>query len=472
MSKPSYYYKSHRNSDTTRDLLETDYTDDRRNHLPPPAHTTNSSTFIPSRKLPNDVSFIPVGVNYSLDSISVPQSSADCHGELSISEVPNTGGSSFTSMDVPQSCMNTHSRSGKHLVGSSSLTSHDHTKPSSTQSIPTQSLLPRSVPHSSSHSEQFGTDFIVESSQRSSADLVHSSILKSISQSFPSDHGTVTSIPKDLMIWDMMSRRSKSPPNTRSTMSPAFTQPQISSQPFSFSPLPGILPPFNTSILPLPTTSLPSSLATNSLPIELIGPSHSAIFKHSISNNNGVAFDNSAQSPASLSAMFSNFSSNNTSPSNSRSVTPTNYPISSRSETPPKTFIVPGHNIQSQKSIVGTHKRSHGSRLATMVPEVINLTTDPMENGAAGSRDKSDNHCLSSVMDSQSKYNQLLSLLQDMEKDIRPSYAGSKSSIERLKRGIMHSRILIREAIAEIEKSPHRNESDEWQMITKYAKVD
>ena len=470
MSKPSYYYKSHRNSDTTRDLLETDYTDDRRNHLPPPAHTTNSSTFIPSRKLPNDVSFIPVGVNYSLDSISVPQSSADCHGELSISEVPNTGGSSFTSMDVPQNYVNSHSRSGKHLVGSSSLTSHDHTKPSSTQPIRTQSLLPRSVPHSSSQSEQYGTDFIAESSQRSSADLVHSSILKSI---YPSDHhGTVTSIPKDLMIWDMMSRRSKSPPNTRSTMSPAFTQPQISSQPFSFSPLPGILPPFNTSILPLPTTSLPSSLASNSLPIELIGPSHSAIFKHSISNNNGVAFDNSAQSPASLSAMFSNFSSNNTSPSNSRSVTPTNYPINSRSQTPPKTFIVPGHNIQTQKSIVGTHKRSHGSRLATMVPEVINLATDPMENGAAGSRDKSDSLCLSSVMDSQSKYNQLLSLLQDMEKDIRPSYAGSKSSIERLKRGIIHSRILIREAIAEIEKSPHRNESDEWQMITKYAKVD
>ena len=107
-----------------------------------------------------------------------------------------------------------------------------------------------------------------------------------------------------------------------------------------------------------------------------------------------------------------------------------------------------------------------------MVPEVVNLATDPMENGVAGPRDKSDNHCLSSVMDSQSKYNQLLSLLQDMEKDIRPSYAGSKSSIERLKRGIMHSRILIREAIAEIEKSSHRNESDEWQMITKYAKID
>merc|ERR1712051_394206 len=132
--------------------------------------------------------------------------------------------------------------------------------------------------------------------------------------------------------------------------------------------------------------------------------------------------------------MFSNFSSNNTSPSNSRSVTPTNYQISSRSETPPKTFIVPGYNIQSQKSIAGTHKRSHGSRLATMVPEVVNLATDPMENGTAGSRDKSDNLCLSSVMDSKSKYNQLLSLLQDMEKDIRPSYAGSKSSIERLKR--------------------------------------
>ncbi len=51
------------------------------------------------------------------------------------------------------------------------------------------------------------------------------------------------------------------------------------------------------------------------------------------------------------------------------------------------------------------------------------------------------------------KYNQLLSVLEEMGKDIRPTYAGSKSSSERLKRGIVHARVLVREAISEVEKS-------------------
>lgn len=52
-----------------------------------------------------------------------------------------------------------------------------------------------------------------------------------------------------------------------------------------------------------------------------------------------------------------------------------------------------------------------------------------------------------------SKYNQLLEVLEEMNKDVRPSYAGSKSSVERLKRGIAHARILVREALIEAERS-------------------
>ena len=51
-----------------------------------------------------------------------------------------------------------------------------------------------------------------------------------------------------------------------------------------------------------------------------------------------------------------------------------------------------------------------------------------------------------------SKYNQLLQVLEEMNKDVRPSYAGSKSSAERLKRGIAHARILVREALIEAER--------------------
>ncbi|GAB6027228.1 Cyclin-dependent kinase 2-associated protein 1 [Chamberlinius hualienensis] len=53
----------------------------------------------------------------------------------------------------------------------------------------------------------------------------------------------------------------------------------------------------------------------------------------------------------------------------------------------------------------------------------------------------------------QSKYAQLLAVIEDLGKDIRPTYACSKSSAERLKRGIVHARILVRECLMETERS-------------------
>ncbi|GAB1600994.1 cyclin-dependent kinase 2-associated protein 2-like isoform X3 [Argonauta hians] len=53
----------------------------------------------------------------------------------------------------------------------------------------------------------------------------------------------------------------------------------------------------------------------------------------------------------------------------------------------------------------------------------------------------------------QTKYTQLLAVIEDMGKDIRPTYSGSKSSAERLKRGIVHARILVRECLMECERS-------------------
>lgn len=54
---------------------------------------------------------------------------------------------------------------------------------------------------------------------------------------------------------------------------------------------------------------------------------------------------------------------------------------------------------------------------------------------------------------SPSKYTQLLAVIEEMGKDIRPTYAGSKSSAERLKRGIVHARILLRECLMETERN-------------------
>jgi len=58
---------------------------------------------------------------------------------------------------------------------------------------------------------------------------------------------------------------------------------------------------------------------------------------------------------------------------------------------------------------------------------------------------------------SASKYAQLLQVIEELGKDIRPTYSGSKSSAERLKRGIIHARILVRECLMETERNNSRN---------------
>ncbi|XP_069789616.1 cyclin-dependent kinase 2-associated protein 1 isoform X2 [Narcine bancroftii] len=53
----------------------------------------------------------------------------------------------------------------------------------------------------------------------------------------------------------------------------------------------------------------------------------------------------------------------------------------------------------------------------------------------------------------ESKYGELLVTIEELGKDIRPSYAGSKSAMERLKRGIMRARGLVQECLAETERN-------------------
>ncbi|XP_033213921.1 cyclin-dependent kinase 2-associated protein 2-like [Belonocnema kinseyi] len=53
----------------------------------------------------------------------------------------------------------------------------------------------------------------------------------------------------------------------------------------------------------------------------------------------------------------------------------------------------------------------------------------------------------------QSKYTQLLNVIEELGSDIRPAYASSRSSAERIKRGLVHARMLVKECLAETEKS-------------------
>ncbi|XP_051546299.1 cyclin-dependent kinase 2-associated protein 1-like isoform X4 [Myxocyprinus asiaticus] len=60
--------------------------------------------------------------------------------------------------------------------------------------------------------------------------------------------------------------------------------------------------------------------------------------------------------------------------------------------------------------------------------------------------------CIATSMP-QSKYAELLAIIEELGKEIRPTYAGSKSAMERLKRGIIIARSLVRECLAETERN-------------------
>ena len=52
----------------------------------------------------------------------------------------------------------------------------------------------------------------------------------------------------------------------------------------------------------------------------------------------------------------------------------------------------------------------------------------------------------------QARYQQLLKVVDELGRDIRPAYAGSKGAPERLKKGIHSARSIVRECLAETER--------------------
>ena len=473
MSIPSYYNKSYRYLDATVDFTgDEDDQEDTRNGLPPPAHSSSQASLIPlsasqhsSRKLPIDVSIIPVGINYSSDSVNIPRNTTDFRTEYKTSEIPIT----ICPVTGMVNDKKIYSESNSRRYQQISPPSNIYLGSSSISQMSTHSILSSASSFSSTHYGSSNLGFTTTTPKRHSPVLVYSNNAKNApSNSFASLPG----MPTDLAMWDTMSRRISSPQNTRPSMSPTFSTPQISSQPFSFSPLPGLLPPFNTSLIPIPPSSHLGSGIPTTISIGFAAPSSAAILKHSSSSNNNCnVLDSNIQGSA-LSSLFSNLSSNTSSPSNSRSVTPTNSSMHQGS-IPLNTFVVPGYNVSYSKSNPGNALRSPGKASSTMVPEIISIVTEEIMNDAISNRkDMSSNASETGGVEGQSKYNQLLAVLQDMEKDIRPSYAGSKSSTERLKRGIVHSRILIREALADIEKGLHRSNSEERQIGAKHPKLD
>lgn len=88
--------------------------------------------------------------------------------------------------------------------------------------------------------------------------------------------------------------------------------------------------------------------------------------------------------------------------------------------------------------------------------EVPVKITEPLlvvPNPRAIQQNSTQNQTTNPTIPAQSKYVQLLAVIEELGRDIRPTYAGSRSSAERIKRGIVHARILVKECLLETEKS-------------------
>lgn len=86
------------------------------------------------------------------------------------------------------------------------------------------------------------------------------------------------------------------------------------------------------------------------------------------------------------------------------------------------------------------------SKLSDVTVTAIPMKTSPVAQSQINTQNAKQEH-------SQSKYAQLLCVIEEMGKEVRPTYAGSRSSAERLKRNIVNARILVRECLIETEKS-------------------
>lgn len=90
----------------------------------------------------------------------------------------------------------------------------------------------------------------------------------------------------------------------------------------------------------------------------------------------------------------------------------------------------------------------------TLAPAPNTATpTTPTATATTNNNNTSSNNNNNNQQPGQSKYAQLLGVIEEMGREVRPTYAGSKSSAERLKRGIVHARILVRECLMETERS-------------------
>uniref|UniRef100_A0A1A9WZG3 Uncharacterized protein n=1 Tax=Glossina brevipalpis TaxID=37001 RepID=A0A1A9WZG3_9MUSC len=103
-------------------------------------------------------------------------------------------------------------------------------------------------------------------------------------------------------------------------------------------------------------------------------------------------------------------------------------------------------NVPNPMALPSSHKQSSSPTVVTTQTSA-NITI-PMTSAANLPSATAPDAC-----SNLNKYDQLLAVIAEMARDLRPTYTGSRSATERLKRGIVHARILVRECIMELERS-------------------
>lgn len=109
--------------------------------------------------------------------------------------------------------------------------------------------------------------------------------------------------------------------------------------------------------------------------------------------------------------------------------------------------------IDYSNSPAGSRNSPAPARGSTKSPALSKPST-PVPN-TVQSQSQS-NHDMSSILNP-SKYTALLTVIEELGRDVRPTYAGNKLAAERLKRGIVHARVLARECMSECDRINRSN---------------
>ncbi|XP_071849286.1 uncharacterized protein [Apostichopus japonicus] len=123
---------------------------------------------------------------------------------------------------------------------------------------------------------------------------------------------------------------------------------------------------------------------------------------------------------------------------------------SSSSSIPHNSILVHGVPVQNLSQMQGTHNLQRAHQMAQ-----VHHQPQAQVQAQVQAQATAQHQFLTAGRPSapQSKYADLLVVIEDMGRDIRPTYAGSRMATERLKRGIVHAKSLVRECLAETERS-------------------